>query len=221
MRVMLFGATGMVGSAAMIECLDDARVTSIISVVRRSSGRTNAKLQEVLHKDFFDFSAIQTAFKDIDACFFCLGVTAAGKNEAEYTRLTYDITIAAARTLVSVSPNATFCYVTGAGTDSTEKGRSMWARVKGKTENDLLALPFKAAYMFRPGAIVPLKGVRSSTPLYQFFYVALKPFMGSLRRAFPNQVTTSVELGRAFINVAANGYPQKILDPADINVAGK
>ena len=221
MNILLFGATGMVGSAALIECLDDARVASIVSIVRRPGGRTHPKLREVIHKDFFDFSAIQSEFADIDACFFCLGVTAAGKSEAEYTRLTYDITMAAARSLVAVRPRATFCYVTGAGTDSSEKGSSMWARVKGKTENDLLAMPFKAAYMFRPGAIVPLKGVRSSTPLYQFFYVALKPFMGLLRRAFPNHVTTSVELGRAFISVAANGYPKKILDPADINVAGQ
>jgi uncharacterized protein YbjT (DUF2867 family) len=221
MRVLLFGATGMVGSAALIECLDDARVTAIVSIVRRPSGVTNAKVREVIHKDFVNFTAIQSEFANVDACFFCLGVTAAGKSEAEYTRLTYDITMAAARALVAVSPNATFCYVTGAGTDSSEKGRSMWARVKGRTENDLLALPFRAAYMFRPGAIVPLKGVRSSTPLYQFFYVVLSPFMGLLRRAFPNQVTTSVELGRAFISVSANGYPKKILDPADINVAGK
>lgn len=217
MRVILFGATGMVGSATLIECLEDSRVESILSVVRRPSGVSNPKLREVVHQDFYDFSAIQSEFAGADACFFCLGVTSAGKSEAEYTRLTYDLTMAAARSIRAVSPSLVFCYVTGTGTDSTERGKTMWARVKGKTENDIFALGFRDAYMFRPGFIQAVKGVRSSTKLYQVVYDIIRPFAGLLQRMFPNAIVTSANLGRAFINVAANGYAKKILEPPDIN----
>jgi uncharacterized protein YbjT (DUF2867 family) len=216
-RVILFGATGMVGSGALLECIADSRVRSVLSVVRRRSGLKDSKLEEVVHDDFFDYTTIQPLFADRDACFFCLGVSSAGLGEAEYRRLTYDLTLAAARSIVAVSPGLTFCYVSGQGTDSSERGRTMWARVKGATENALLALPFKAAFMFRPGFIQPLKGVRSRTALYQGFYMVLGPLYPLVRRLAPGWVTTSVDVGRALIEVSLAGYPRPILETTDIN----
>src|SRR5204863_5923892 len=177
MNVILFGATGMVGQGVLRECLVDPDVEQLLSIVREPSGRSEPKLRELVHRDFFDFSPIENDLAGYDACFFCLGVSSAGMKEADYRRVTYDITLAAARVLARLNPNMTFIYVSGTGTDSSEKGRSMWARVKGKTENDLLRLPFKAAYMFRPAAIVPLHGIRSKTKLYQAFYTALGPLL--------------------------------------------
>ena len=188
-----------------------------MSVARSASGQTDAKLREVVHGDFTDFSAIENELSDYDACFFCLGVSSAGMTEAEYTRVTYDITMAAARTLMKVSPGMTFEYISGTGTDSSEKGRSMWARVKGKTENALLALPFKASYMFRPGFIQPLHGIKSKTRVYRFFYAVSKPLLPMLKAIFPQYVTTTERLGRAMIAVARHGYPKKVLEMRDIN----
>src|SRR5215831_15581930 len=156
MNVVLFGATGMVGQGVLIECLDDPEVRRVVSVVRRPTGVTNAKLTEIVHADFFDYAAIEPSLRDADACFFCLGVSSVGMKEDEYRHITYDLTMAAAKTLHRLNPNLAFIYVSGKGTDSTEKGSSMWARVKGKTENALCALPFKAVYLFRPGFIQPL-----------------------------------------------------------------
>lgn len=217
MRVAIFGASGMVGGGVLLECLDDPRVESVLVVGRRSCGVTHPKLTEALHADFFDYSALRSRFAGLDACFFCLGVSAAGLSEAEYTRQTFDLTLAAARSMAEVAPRLTFVYVSGAGTDSTERGRVMWARVKGRTENALLALPFSAAYMLRPGFIEPLRGVRSGTRLYRAFYVAFGPVLPLLRRLFPNQITTTVAVGRAMIRLAAAGDAKKILDPEDIN----
>lgn len=221
MRIALFGATGMVGAGALIECLADPRVTEVISISRRSTGIANPKLREVLHGDFFDYHGIQSLFRHIDACFFCLGVSAAGLSEEEYRRMTYDLTLVAARAMVAVCPTMVFCYVTGKGTDSTETGRFMWARVKGRTENALFMLPFHGAYMFRPGFIQPMKGVRSSTAWYQAVYTITAPLMPLLRPFFWGAMTTSDTVGRALINVAANGYPKRILEVADINIAGR
>ena len=221
MRTIIFGATGMVGMGVLLECLEDARVQSVLVVGRSSTGVTHPKMQEVLHKDFFDFAPIQSHFIGYDACFFSLGVSALGLSEERYHHLTFDLTLAVARSIVQVNPNLTFCYVSGAGTDSTERGRTMWARVKGKTENALLALPFRAAYMFRPGFIVPLKGVRSKTRLYQTFYSVLGPLLPLLRRASPRLVTTTVIVARAFIEVAGKGYPRRVLEMEDINALGK
>jgi len=219
MRVVIFGASGMVGQGVLRECLLDPEVEQVLSVVRNASGQTDAKLREIVHDDFMDFSGIATELRGYDACFFCLGVSSAGMTEAEYTRVTYAITTAAATTLVRVNPGMVFEYVSGLGTDSTEKGRSMWARVKGKTENALLALPFKAAYMFRPGVIVPLHGIKSKTRVYQIFYAVTTPLLPALRALFPNQVTTTERLGRAMIAVAKKGYPTKVLEMKDINQA--
>jgi uncharacterized protein YbjT (DUF2867 family) len=215
-RVAIFGASGMVGGGVLLECLDDPRVDSVLVVGRTPTGIRHGRLEEVIHADFFDYAALRSRLAGLDACFFCLGVTSAGKTEPEYTRLTYDLTLAAARAIVEASPGAVFVYVSGVGTDSTERGRVMWARVKGRTENALLALPFRGAYMFRPGFIQPLRGLRSKTALYQAFYDVLGPLFPLARKLFPRHVVTSVEVGRAMIRLAAQGDAKKILDPADI-----
>jgi NAD dependent epimerase/dehydratase family len=217
MRVVLFGATGMVGSGVLLECLDSPRVDSVLVIGRSSTGVRHAKIREILHTDFSEFDSIHDEFAGADACLFCLGVSSAGMKEADYRRLTYDITLAAANAMVRVSPQLTFIYVSGEGTDSTARGRSMWARVKGKTENDLLAMPFKAAYMFRPGFIQPLRGVRSKTGFYHVFYDVLAPLYPLLRRMIPKHVTTTVNIGRAMIEVGAEGYPRRVLGSSDIN----
>jgi uncharacterized protein YbjT (DUF2867 family) len=221
MRVILFGATGMVGQGVLRECLLDPDVERVLSIVRVPTGQSEPKLRELVHKDFFDFSAIENDLAGYDACFFCLGVSSAGMKEGAYRRVTYDITLAAARTLVRLNPistgGMTFIYVSGTGTDSSEKGRTMWARVKGKTENDLPRLPFKAAYMFRPGAIVPLYGVKSKTKFVQAFYTVLKPVLPLLYALFPKYVTTTEQVGRAMLTVAKRGGPKSVLETSDIN----
>lgn len=218
MKVVIFGATGMVGKGALFECLEDERVESVLVVARHPGGVRHPKLREIIHNDFFDFSAVLSEFASLDACFFCLGVSSVGMSESEYYHLTYDLTLAAATSIAAVtSGRLTFCYVSGEGTDSTERGRSAWARTKGKTENALLRLPFKAAYMFRPGYIQPLKGIRSKTRWYQALYAIVGPFYPLLRVLAPRHVTTTESLGRAMIEVAASGYSQHILLSDDIN----
>src|SRR5579885_1086110 len=191
MKVILFGTTGMVGQGVLRECLLDPEVAQVLSVGRSPLNQTHPKLREIIHKDFTDFTAIESELAGYDACFFCLGVSSAGMSEADYRRVTYDFTLAAARTLAHRNPSMTFIYVSGAGTDSTERGRMMWARVKGKTENDLLALPFKAVYMVRPGAIIPLHGIRSKTALYRVIYAMMGPLFVAARKLFPQHVTTT------------------------------
>jgi uncharacterized protein YbjT (DUF2867 family) len=217
MNVILFGATGMVGQGVLRECLLDPGVHEILSVVRTPSGKQDPKLRELVHNNFFDYSAIESQLTGYDACFFSLGVSSAGMDEAKYTHLTYDLTLAAATTLARLNPNMTFLYISGAGTDSTERGRSMWARVKGKTENDILKLPFHA-YMFRPGAIQPMHGIRSKTRLYQIFYTILNPILPLLKKTFPQYITTTEQLGRAMLQVAKNGFPRPILESKDIDI---
>lgn len=217
MNVILFGATGMVGAGALLECLDDPRVDSVLVIGRSSCGVQHPKITEILHGDFFTYVSLAQHFKDRDACFFCLGVSSAGMDEPAYRRLTYDLTLAAAQAIAAASSRLTFCYVSGQGTDSTERGRAMWARVKGATENALLRLPFKAAFMFRPGLIQQLRGVRSKVKMYQAFYTVFRPVVAMLRRLFPGSVTTTVAIGRALIQVAAAGHDKPILEPRDIN----
>ena len=217
MKVILFGATGMVGQGVLRECLIDPGVTSVLVVGRGPTGQTNAKLREIVHDNFTDFSSIESDLTGYDACFFCLGVSSIGMDEARYRHLTYDITLAAATTLTRLNPGMVFTYVTGSGTDSTEQGRQMWARVKGKTENDLLKLPFKAAYMFRPAGIQPLHGVRSKTAWINAIYVVTSPLLSYLCRVAPKYMTTSEQLGRAMIKVARDGYPKPVLESEDIN----
>jgi uncharacterized protein YbjT (DUF2867 family) len=212
MKVILFGATGMVGQGVLRECLLDAGVESVLAVGRSPGGQQHAKLREILHDDFFDFAAIEAQLAGYDACFFCLGVSSLGMDEARYRHLTYDITMAAATMLAKLNPQMVFIYVTGQGTDSTEQGRLMWARVKGKTENDLLKLPFKAAYMFRPAGIQPLHGIRSKTAWVQTIYVVAAPLLSLLKRVAPSYMTTTEQVGRAMIRVARDGYPKPVLE---------
>ena len=198
MKVVIFGATGMVGQGVLLESLDDARVERVLVVSRHPIDISHPKLHEILHQDFFDFSSIQSQFVEFDACFFCLGVSSVGLSEREYHHLTYDLTLDAATAIASVAGDRlTFCYVSGEGTDSTERGRAAWARTKGKTENALLRLPFKAAFMFRPGYIQPLKGIRSKTWWYQGLYNVMGPFYPLFRVLLPRYVTTTVNIGRA------------------------
>ena len=217
MKVVLFGATGMVGQGVLRECLLDPGVESVLVVGRSTTGQRHAKLREIVRDNFLDFSAIESELSGFDACFFCLGVSSIGMNEERYRHLTYDITMAAATTLARLNPGMVFIYVTGRGTDSTEQGRLMWARVKGKTENDLLKLPFKAAYMFRPAGIQPLHGIRSKTAWYQAIYVAAAPLLSLLNRVAPKYMTTTEQVGRAMIRVARDGYPKPVLESEDIN----
>ena len=216
MNVILFGATGMVGQGVLRECLLDPSVQQVLSIVRTPTNQQNPKLRELIHSDFFNYSSIESQLTGSDACFFCLGVSSAGMDEAKYTHLTHDLTLGAASTLARLNPQMTFIYVSGASTDSTEHGRVRWARVKGRTENDILKLPFRAAYMFRPGAIQPLHGIRSKTKLYQFFYSLLNPIFPILKAAFPRHITTTEQVGLAMLNIAKNGFPKTILEPADI-----
>ena len=207
----------MVGQGCLRECLRDADVESVLVVGRNRCGQRHAKLREILHGDFFDFTKIESELTGYDACFFCLGVSSVGMDEARYRHLTYDITLAAATTLSKLNPGMVFVYVTGRGTDSTERGPLMWARVKGTTENDLLKLPFKAAYMFRPAGIQPLHGVKSKTAWVQAIYVVGVPLLSLLNRVAPAYMTTSEQVGRAMIHVARNGFPKPVLESEDIN----
>ena len=217
MKVVLFGATGMIGQGVLRECLLDPQVTEVLVIGRGPSGQAHPKLREVLHQDFMDFSAIEGELSGLDAGFFCLGVTSTGLTEAAYQFITHDMTLAAAQTLSKLNPGMTFAYISGAGADSSEQGRIMWARVKGKTENALLRLPFKAVYLFRPGAIQPLHGITSRTKLYRILYLLMSPFFPLLKRFAPDSFTTTEQLGRAMINAGLNGAPKTVLETADIN----
>ncbi len=216
MKVLLFGATGMVGQGVLRECLLDPGVESVLAVGRSSTGQRHEKLRELVHTDFFDFSAIESQLSGFDACFFCLGVSSAGMPEERYRHLTYDLTLAVAQVLARLNPAMTFIYVSGLGTDSSERGRIMWARVKGATENALLRLPFRAAYMFRPGFIQPLHGITSKTKLYRVLYALARPFYEVLHALFPGSMTTTEHLGRAMIKAARDGAPGSIVEGRDI-----
>lgn len=217
MKIILFGATGMVGQGVLRECLLDDGVQSVLAVGRMALEQTHSKLSNLAHANLYDYSAIEKSLSGYDACFFCLGVSASGMSEAQYHRITYDLTLAAAQTLSRLNPQMTFVYVTGMGTDSSEKGRSMWARVKGKTENALLRLPFKAAYMFRPGMIQPLHGIKSKTGLYRAIYAVTGPLLPVIKALAPSSITTTEQVGRAMIKVARDGAPHAVLEAADIS----
>jgi uncharacterized protein YbjT (DUF2867 family) len=220
MRVLLFGATGMIGGGALIECLADSRVTAVLSISRSPSGQSHSRLTELLHQDFFNLQPVADRLSGYDACFYCLGVTAVGLDEAAYSRVTYDLTLVAARAYLAANPSGTFCYISGAGADSTERGRTMWARVKGRTENALLALGFSRVYLLRPGFIQPVKGVRSKTAWYQAFYTAMTPLSPLIRLLLPGLATTTAALGRALIQLGLTGFPRAIVTSRDINRLG-
>lgn len=221
MRAIVFGATGMVGQGVLRACLASGEVDSVRIVGRSASGVTAPKLEELVHPDLYDYSGVAAELTGYDACFFCLGVSAAGMTEAAYHHVTYDLTLAAARALLAVNPDMTFCYVSGAGTDGTEKGRTMWARVKGKTENALAALGFRRAYMFRPGYIQPLGGIQSKTASYRILYAVMGPLYPIWKTLFPSYVTTTEKLGVAMIRVALTGFDKRVLENRDINAVAE
>lgn len=224
MKVLIFGATGMVGQGVLRECLLAHDVEHVLTVGRTSLGdveKSNPKLQGLVHIDLFDYAAAEPALAGFDACFFCLGVSSAGMAEAQYSHLTYDLTLAAAQTLSRLNPGMVFVYVSGAATDGTEKGPSMWARVKGRTENALLRLPFKAVYLFRPGVIQPLNGERSKTGSYRVFYTLLKPVLPVVRALLPKVILTTEAMGLAMLNVVRLGYAQPVLEIRDIAAAAQ
>jgi uncharacterized protein YbjT (DUF2867 family) len=219
MRVLIFGATGMVGQGVLRECLLDEGIGEVVTIGRSPTGVQNPKLREMVQPDLLRYEGAE--LRGFDACFFCLGVSSGGMAPADYERLTYGVTIAAAEVLCRENPGMTFVYVSGMGTDSTEKGGTAWARVKGRTENALLAMPFRAAYMFRPAAIQPMNGERSKTVAYRMAYVVLAPLMPLLRRLLPKYVITTEEIGRAMIRVARVGFPKRVLESADIRETGR
>lgn len=218
MKVLIFGATGMVGQGVLRECLRDSEVEQVVTVGRSATGIQHPRLREIVHRDMSNLIGIEADLAGFDACFFCLGVSSSGMKEADYERVTYGFTMAAAETLSGLNQGMTFIYVSGAGTDSSEQGRIMWARIKGKTENALLRLPLEA-YMFRPGLIQPLDGIRSKTPAYRVLYTLAKPLLPLLRRVLPNQVITTREIGRAMLAVARQGYEKRILETKDLRAA--
>ncbi len=219
-KAVLLGSTGMIGQGVLLECLENEQVESVLVINRSSCNVTHPKLKEIIHQDVSDLSSLKEELSACNTCFFCLGISSAGLSESEYYKITYDITTKAAATLLSINKAFVFCYISGSGTDSSEKGRMMWARVKGKTENALLAMPFKKAYMFRPGYIQPLKGIKSRTAWYNAMYVVLKPLYFILKYS-DKYVTDTQTLGKAMINAVAKNYPKSILESKDINQLGK
>jgi uncharacterized protein YbjT (DUF2867 family) len=218
MKVLIFGATGMVGSGALLECLRDPDVQLVVTLGRTATGIRDGRLREITHRDLSNYAGMEESLRGFDACFFCLGVASSGMKEPDYARVTYGYPMAAAEILSRINPGMTFIFVSGSGTDSSEKGRIMWARVKGRTENGLLKLPIRA-YMFRPGFIEPMDGIQSKTPMYRKFYTVLGPLFPVLRRMFPNQVLSTRQIGRAMINVATRGNPMRLLEAKDIRAA--
>jgi uncharacterized protein YbjT (DUF2867 family) len=216
-RAIITGATGMVGEGVLLEALQHPDVEQILVINRKPGGMTHPKLNEIVHADFMDLAPISEQLINYNACFFCLGISSLGVSEADYRRTTYDLTLHMAETLVKQNSSITFCYVSGAGTDSTEKGSMAWARVKGKTENALLRLPFKAAYMFRPGFIIPVDGQKNVKTYYKF----LLPLLPVLRRLFSNYVSSMHDVGLAMINSVRTGYEKPILEVKDINQLAK
>jgi hypothetical protein len=216
-KAIIFGATGMVGEGVLLKALSHKDVESVLVIGRRPCKRTHDKLTELIHHDFFDYVLIEDQLKGYNACFFCLGVSSVGMNEQDYTRITHDLTMQAATTLAKLNPGMTFCYVSGTGTDSTELGKMMWARVKGKTENDLRKLPFKSMYLFRPGLMKPVEGQKNIKPILKvavFLYPLLK-FLS------PGNACTLDDVGLAMIHAVEVGYHKHILENIDITQLAK
>lgn len=211
-KAIITGATGMVGEGVLHECLQHPDVEAILVINRKPCGVANDKLKEIIPPDFFNLSSIETHLAGYNACYFCAGVSSVGKKEDEYKHITYDLTLSFAGTLAKINPGMTFCYVSGEGTDSSEKGKLMWARIKGKTENDLLKLPFKSAFMFRPGYIQPIKGMKNTYMIYKL----IAPLYPVWKFLFPKHVITLEEIGKAMINVTLRGSKTKILNCTDI-----
>jgi uncharacterized protein YbjT (DUF2867 family) len=218
MKVILFGSTGMIGQGALRECLLDPAVDEVLAIVRKPGGQTHAKLRELVHTDFTDYTSIAPRLAGYDAGFFCLGTSSVGKSEAEYRVITYDFTLAAARALLAQNPRLTFIYISGEGADQTEKGSVMWARVRGKTENDLLALSDNV-YVIRPAVIQPLHGIEARQRWTRVLYKVTAPLLPALRKLLPNYVTTTEELGRVMIDIAKRGSPKRVLTTSDLRTS--
>lgn len=216
MKVIITGATGMVGKGVLLECLDHQDISEVLSISRKETGIKHPKLKELFHADFSEFATVAEQLKGYDACFACMGVSAAGMNKEQYKMMTYDFTISLAEELFKLNPLMTFNYVSGQGTDSTEKGRSRWAKVKGKTENDILNLGFQKAYMFRPGAIIPLRGIEPSSKIYKVLINNLKWLIRLMKKISPNSIVDTTQVGLAMIHSAQRGYDKNVLDPIDI-----
>jgi uncharacterized protein YbjT (DUF2867 family) len=216
-KVIVTGATGMVGEGVMHECLKHPDVEKVLVVNRKPCGVTHPKLTELIHADFLNLSAVESSLSGYDACYFCMGVSSVNMKEVNYERLTYALTLHWAKTLSRLNPDMTFCYVSGAGTDSSENGKSMWARVKGKTENHLLKLPFRRAYVFRPALIEPMKGLKNTLSLYKYFGWLVPP----IRVFFPNYTIGLRDIGIAMIHAVTRGYPKSVLEVPDIKALAK
>jgi hypothetical protein len=216
-KAIITGATGMVGEGVLHICLNSSDVESVLVINRKPCGIKHEKLKEIIHKDFLDLSGVEDQLSGYNACYFCAGVSSVGKKEDEYKRITYDLTMNFAKTLLKLNKEMTFCYVSGTGTDSSENGKIMWARVKGKTENDLMKLGFKDAYMFRPGYIQPIKGLKNT---YKILKV-IAPLYPVWKFLFPKFVITLEEVGLAMINAALKGNNKKILECVDIRTQSR
>jgi uncharacterized protein YbjT (DUF2867 family) len=216
MRVVVFGATGMLGQGVLRECLQAPDVERVLTIGRHRTGLQHPGLHEVVHVDLWHYQSIEEQLRGYDACFFCLGVTSAGMKEQEYERITYGIASAAAEVLCRNNPGMTFVFVSGAGADSSERGRIMWARIKGKTENAILRLACKS-YVFRPGVVLPAHGERSRTAAYRVLYSMTKPLLPLVRRFWPGYVLTTEQFGRAMLLVVRQGAPKRVLESSDIN----
>ncbi len=216
MKVIVTGASGMVGKGVLLECLDHKDITKVLSIGRKSLGIKHAKLEELMHADFSEFESVANELTGYDACYHCMGVSAANMGEAQYTKMTYDYSMALAGVLYKNNPTMTFTYISGVGTDSTEKGRSMWARVKGKTENDIIGMGFRQAFAFRPGAIIPLRGIEPSSKMYKFLVNNLTWFIKTIKMIAPNSVVDTTQIGLAMINITKSGYDQSVINPIDM-----
>jgi uncharacterized protein YbjT (DUF2867 family) len=219
-NVLIFGATGMVGQGVLRECLAAADVAQVLTVGRTPTGQQHPKLRELVHAEMWDYSKVEAELSDFDACFFCVGVTSSGMSEQKYSHMTYDLTLAVATTLAKLNPQMVFVYVSGAGADSSETSRVMWERVRGKTENALLKLPFRGVYIFRPGMIQPV-GVKSKTTAYRWFYTLTKPLLPVLRAMLPDQILSTPQVGQAMLAAVRYGAPKRVLESPDINALSK
>ncbi len=221
MKVNVFGATGMVGQGVLRECLAASDVEQVVTVGRTPTGQQHPKLRELVHAEMWDYANVEEELAGFDACFFCIGVTSSGMAEKQYTHMTYDLTLAAATMLVRRNPQMVFVYVSGAGADSSETSRTMWERVRGRTENALLKLPFRGVHIFRPGMIQPMFGVKSKTASYRWFYTLTKPLLPLLRAMLPDQILSTPQMGQAMLNAVRHGAPKRVLEAADINALSK
>lgn len=221
MKVIVTGASGMIGKGVLLECLDHPEVSEVLSIGRRVLDLKHPKLKQLQHKDFSEFESVSDQLTGYDACYSCMGVSSAGMKEEQYKLMTYDYTMALAKVLYRLNPQMTYTYVSGQGTDSSEKGKVMWARVKGKTENDLINIGFKQAFAFRPGAIIPMRGVKPSSKLYSVLIKYLMWLIKLIKRISPNSVVDTTQIGKAMVNITLNGYDKKIIGPKDILILAK